>query len=276
MKHIIVAEDQGFCWGVRRALNIVAEHGEVYIYGDLIHNKQVVQQLEKEGKRIIHEITGKEKKPIVITAHGTTLDNFEKIKSLSLNVVDTTCPLVSTIYRIGKQLEEQGYHIVIIGDKQHVEVKGIASRIQNPIIVRSEDELENISLPEKIGVICQSTFSEKRFNDIANVIKSMRIDVKVKNTICSPTKKRQLAAEKLAKQVDIMVVVGGFHSSNTKKLAELTSRFVESHHIETADQLDPDWFKNKKDIGITSGASTADWIVEQICAKINQFPESIN
>ncbi|MBU3916017.1 4-hydroxy-3-methylbut-2-enyl diphosphate reductase [bacterium] len=271
MKQIIVAEDQGFCWGVRRALKIVAEHDDVFIFGDLIHNKQVVQQLEKEGKKIIHEITGIEKKPIVVTAHGTTLENLEQIRALGLETVDTTCPLVSTIYRIGKQLEEQGYHILIIGDKQHVEVKGIASRMRNPIIIKNEEELKNIELPEKIGVICQSTFSEKRFNEISTVIKSMGMDVKVKSTICSPTKKRQIAAEKLAKQVEIMIVVGGFHSSNTKKLAELTSTFVESHHIETADQLNSDWFKNKVKIGITSGASTADWIVEQICKEINLF-----
>lgn len=271
MKHIIVAEDQGFCWGVRRALDIVDQHGDVNIFGDLIHNKQVVRELEKKGKTIIHEITGQETKPIVITAHGTPVENFKKLDRFKLDSVDTTCPLVSAIYRAGIALEKEGYKIVILGDKKHIEVKGIASRMTDPIIINNERELEQTVLPEKIGIICQSTFSLTRFDELVSLIEQRCTDVKIKNTVCSPTKKRQVAAEKLAKQVDIMIVVGGFHSSNTKKLVELTRSYVDSHHIETADQLDPEWFRGKTEIGITSGASTADWIVEEICQKIRRF-----
>ncbi len=271
MKNIIVAEDQGFCWGVRRALDIVDQHEQVLIFGDLIHNKQVVQKLENQGKRIIHEISGKETQPIVITAHGTTLENLETINRLKPDLVDTTCPLVSKIYNVGKNLQEEGYQILIIGDKGHVEVQGIASRMRNPIILNNEEELAQIELPEKIGVICQSTFSVAKFNKLAEQIQARVKDAKIRNTTCSPTKKRQTAAEKLAQQVDVMIVVGGFHSSNTKKLMEITSQYVVSHHIETADQLESSWFKQKAEIGITSGASTADWIVEEICEKIREF-----
>lgn len=271
MKNIIVAEDQGFCWGVRRALDIVNQHGEVNIFGDLIHNKQVVKELEKKGKTIIQEITGKETRPIVITAHGTLIENFEKLQKFQLDIVDTTCPLVSAIYRAGNNLENEGYKILILGDKKHIEVKGIASRMKNPIIINNKDELEQIDLPDKIGVICQSTFSQARFDELVTLIQQQCSDVKAKDTICSPTKKRQLAAEKLASQVDIMIVVGGFHSSNTKKLVGLTRTYVESYHIETADQLNPKWFEGKTEVGITSGASTADWIVEEICEKIREF-----
>lgn len=271
MKRIIVADDQGFCWGVRRALDIVDQHQDVYIYGDLIHNKQVVEQLENRGKKVIHSITGNEKKPIVITAHGTTIENLAEFSRLGLDIVDTTCPLVSSIYRVGKQLEEKGYQILIIGDKNHVEVKGIASRMKSPIIIISEEELANTHLPDKIGVICQSTFSQEKFEKIAHIIQQRAKDVMIRNTTCSPTRKRQAAAEKLAKQVDLMVVVGGYHSSNTLKLVELTSKYVTSYHIETADQLNPKWFRDKKEIGITSGASTSDWIVEEICEKIRRF-----
>lgn len=271
MKNIIVAEDQGFCWGVRRALDIVNQHGEVNIFGDLIHNKQVVNELEKKGKTIIHEITGKETRPIVITAHGTLAENFEMLERLQLDVVDTTCPLVSAIYRAGNSLEREGYDILILGDKKHIEVKGIASRMNNPIIINHKDELEQTRLPDKVGIICQSTFSQTRFDELVSIIQKRCTSVKIKNTICSPTKKRQIAAEKLARQVDIMIVVGGFHSSNTKKLVELTRNYVDSYHIETSDQLDPEWFSGKTEVGITSGASTADWIVEDICQKIRQF-----
>lgn len=271
MKNIIVAEDQGFCWGVRRALDIVNQHGEVCIFGDLIHNKQVVRELEKKGKTIIHKITGRENKPIVITAHGTPIENLEKFEQLKLDIVDTTCPLVSAIYRAGINLEQEGYSILILGDKEHIEVKGIASRMTNPIIVNNKAELNQASLPGRIGIICQSTFSQSRFDELVKLIQESCPEVKIKNTICSPTKKRQIAAEKLARQVDIMIVVGGFHSSNTKKLVELTRNFVDSYHVETAEQLDPKWFHGKTEVGITSGASTADWIVEEICQKIRQF-----
>jgi len=271
MKNIIIAEDQGFCWGVRRALDIVNQHEQVYIYGDLIHNKQVVELLEKNGKKIIQEINGNEDKPIVITTHGTTLDEFEKINAYGLEIIDTTCPLVSVIYRAGKKLESNGYHILILGDAQHIEVKGIASRMKDPIIINSEEQLENIHLPEKIGVICQSTFSQQKFVHLTEILARRVKEIRIKNTICSPTQKRQSAAEKLAKCVDIMIVVGGFHSSNTKKLFEMTQKQVESYHIETADQLDSSWFKGKTEVGITSGASTADWIVDKICEKIRSF-----
>lgn len=271
MKNIIVADDQGFCWGVRRALDIVEQYDQVYIFGDLIHNKQVVQQLEERGKRIIHEVTGQESNPVVITAHGTTVENLERFNQLNLDIVDTTCPLVSKIYKVGESLERQGYHIVIIGDKNHVEVKGIASRMHQPVILKNEAELDSARLPDKVGIICQSTFSEEKFDHLAAQIEIRVQEAKVRNTTCSPTKKRQEAAARLAQQVDVMIVVGGFHSSNTKKLAEITSTYVESHHIETAEQLHKEWFENKFEIGITSGASTSDWIVEEICRRIKDF-----
>lgn len=271
MKNIIVADDQGFCWGVRRALDIVEKHDDVYIFGDLIHNKQVVKQLEERGKQIIHEVTGKEKRPVVITAHGTTVENLERFEQMNLDIVNTTCPLVSKIYRVGESLEKKGYHIIIIGDKNHVEVKGIASRMNRPVIIKNEQEVSQVTLPDKVGIICQSTFSEVKFDKIANLIKERVKEAHIKNTTCSPTTKRQEAAETLAQKVDIMIVVGGFHSSNTKKLFELTSQYVVSYHIETADDLKESWFDDKSEIGITSGASTADWIVEEICNKIKAF-----
>ncbi len=271
MKNIIVADDQGFCWGVRRALDIVEQYDEVYIFGDLIHNKQVVSQLEERGKQIIHEVTGNEKRPVVITAHGTTIENLKMFEELKLDIVDTTCPLVSKIYNVGESLEQQGYHIVIIGDKDHVEVKGIASRMHQPVIVKDEGDIKSATFPDKVGIICQSTFSEEKFHKLALQIESRVREAKIRNTTCSPTKKRQEAAASLAQQVDIMIVVGGYHSSNTKKLKEITSAYVESYHIETADQLEKEWFQNKKEIGITSGASTSDWIVEEICSKIREF-----
>lgn len=271
MKEIIIAEAQGFCWGVRRALDIVDQHGPVSILGDLIHNKQVVQELEQKKKRVIYNVTEDQKEPVVITAHGTEERQFTMLKEMGVEIVDTTCPLVSAIYRAGKQLEKDGFHIVIIGDKKHIEVKGIASRMCNPIVLDSEKEIEETDFPKKVGVICQSTFSQSRLDDLIQLIKKKVEELKIKNTICSPTKKRQIAAEELAQRVDLMVVVGGFHSSNTKKLVELSKGYVESYHVETADDLKQEWFQGKERVGITAGASTPDWIINEVYHRIEKF-----
>ena len=268
MRKIIVAEAQGFCWGVRRALNIVDEFSSVSILGDLIHNKQVVQELELKNKKVIYEVAGDEKTPIVITAHGTTEKQLENLDRLKMDVVDTTCPLVSAIYKAGTALESEGYQIIIIGDKEHIEVKGIASRMKNPIILNHEDDLDEVTFPQKVGVICQSTFSQNKFEIMVEGIRSRVDEIKIKNTICAPTKNRQSAAEKLAQTVDIMIVIGGFHSSNTKKLVELSQQHVETYHIETKEDVNQVWFKNKQEIGIIAGASTPDWIIEDVSQAI--------
>ncbi|MDX2471383.1 MAG: 4-hydroxy-3-methylbut-2-enyl diphosphate reductase [SAR324 cluster bacterium] len=273
MKKIIVAEAQGFCWGVRRALEIVENQGPVSILGDLIHNKQVVKTLEAKGKIVIHEVTRDEKNPIVITAHGTTTENIDLINSLKKPLLDTTCPLVATIYDEGKKLEDAGCQILIIGDKNHVEVKGIASRMHEPLIANNEEELDKLVLPSKLGIICQSTFSPKKFDIMVEQVCARIEEVYIKNTICHPTKRRQLAAERLVKQVDIMIVIGGFHSSNTKKLAALAKQYIETHHVETDEDIQKEWFEGKNEIGITAGASTADWIINAIVQKIASFEE---
>jgi len=271
MRNIIVAEAQGFCWGVRRALDIVDQYGPVSILGDLIHNKQVVQELEQKEKRVIHDVTGEEKTPIVITAHGTTAEKLANLDDLGMDVVDTTCPLVSAIYRAGKKLEAEGYHIVIIGDKKHIEVKGIASRMHEPILINDEKEISQVNFPDKVGVICQSTFSQNKLERLIELMRPEVKELKVKNTICSPTKNRQLAAEELAQTVEIMIVIGGYHSSNTKKLVELSLQYVESYHIETAAELNSDWFAGKAEVGIIAGASTPDWIIEGVSQRIAAF-----
>ncbi len=271
MKHIIVAEAQGFCWGVRRALNIVDEYGPVSILGDLIHNKQVVQELELKNKRVIHDVSGEETTPIVITAHGTTESQLTKLDSLKMDVVDTTCPLVSAIYQAGKKLETDGFQIVIIGDKEHIEVKGIASRMKHPIILNSEKDVAEATFPIKVGVISQSTFSPNKFDLLVELIRKEVNEVKIRNTICAPTKNRQIAAEELAQIVDIMIVIGGYHSSNTKKLVELSQQYVDSYHIETKKDISPGWFDDKFEIGIIAGASTPDWIIEEVYQAIEKF-----
>lgn len=264
MKQIIVADSQGFCSGVRKAIDTVRKYPKVSILGELIHNKHVVGELEKENKKVIYDVTGKEDHPIVISAHGIHIETLKKLKDLGLEVIDTTCPLVVNIYRKGLELEQNGFHVLIIGDKNHVEVQGIASRLKNPIIVDSEEELSLVELPEKVGVICQSTCLTDKFEYFARLIGQKVPDTKIASTICNATIKHQSGARSLSEKVDIMIVVGDYSSSNTKKLAVLTSRYVETHHVETAHDLLKQWFSKKNTVGIAAGASTPDSIIEEV------------
>jgi len=272
MRNVIVADSQGFCWGVRRALDIIEEADKAYILGDLIHNKQVVEKLAEQNKKIIREVKGNEDAPIYITAHGNEIEKFEQLEKLGSEVIDTTCPLVTVIYKKGVKLEKTGRRIVIIGDRNHIEVKGIASRMQDPIYVNSIEDVENTEFPAKIGIISQSTYSTKKFEKLSSLLQEKVEDVEIRNTICSPTVKRQVAAEELAQKVDLMIVIGGYHSSNTVKLKEVALEYVEAHHIETAEELKNEWFTGKQNIGITAGASTPDWIINEIKDKITSLP----
>ena len=170
MKNIIKAKHIGFCRGAKEALDEVMKYPKAYILGDVVHNKQVMQLLAKKNKKVIHAVTGKEDRPIVITAHGTTVQKIEKLNRLNLTIVDTTCKMVKAIYRIGLKLESEGYKICILGDKDHVEIKGIASRLKEPIIVNSFDGLAGMDPDLKLGVISQSTFSFEMFSTMSDLI----------------------------------------------------------------------------------------------------------
>ena len=215
MKKILKAKHLGFCSGAKEALDELMKYPKAYILGDVVHNKQVMQMLARENKKVIHAVTGKEDRPIVITAHGTTNHEYEKLKHLNLDIVDTTCKMVRSIYRIGEKLESQRYKICILGDKDHVEIKGITSRMKEPFIVDSKADLQVIDSETKLGVICQSTFSYKKFCTMSKLIRKKFMKHKVINTICGATRKRQIAIEELAKMVDFMIVIGGEESSNT-------------------------------------------------------------
>jgi 4-hydroxy-3-methylbut-2-enyl diphosphate reductase len=258
MRKVMIAGAQGFCTGVRRALDRVSQYQEASILGSLIHNRQVIHMLEQQGKKIVDSVTGNERHPIVITAHGTKSGEIERLRSLGLTVVDTTCPLVTSIYYRGEQLEREGYRVLIIGNRDHIEVQGIASRLSNPIIISSKEEAINTELPERVGIICQSTCLLSKFECLVQLIGERVPDMKVYNTICHPTLRRQEAARELGQKVDIMIVIGGYHSSNTRSLAELTAQYVETYHIETSNDIRNEWFIGKNIVGITAGASTPD------------------
>ena len=288
--NVILADTYGFCNGARRALRMAEELPEAYILGDVVHNKQVMEKLALRDKVVISGVSDKGHiipnietvkwfakkgirlnkytvivdKPVVITGHGIKKDVIENLNRLKLDVDDSTCKMVKNIYRAGIELEKEGYNVLIIGDKDHVEVKGIASRLTNPIIIKTITEARLLDLPEKLGIICQSTCIESEFDSIAGFLAEKITNIKIKKTICTPTLKRQKAAIDLAKKSDVVIVIGGKHSSNTVKLKELTCKYTETYHIQVPEELEKYWFYKKEIIGITAGASTPDWIIDDV------------
>jgi len=272
-REIQIANAAGFCFGVKKAIQKAETMDRAFIFGSLIHNPQEVARLASLNKKIIHSLDEIEDNRVVITAHGLDINVIGQMKEKNLEIIDTTCPLVTKIYNEGKKLEGQGLQIVIIGDPKHVEVKGIASRMKNPIIIYHEEDIANVPAGIKIGVVCQSTLLMEKFDKFVALLKARCSEVVPINTICKPTKDRQSAAAALSKQVDIMIVIGGRNSSNTHKLAE-TCEFNlpnATYHIETAQELDPKWFEGKNKVGITAGASTPDYLIEECIAAIRTY-----
>jgi 4-hydroxy-3-methylbut-2-en-1-yl diphosphate reductase len=272
-REILVANAAGFCFGVKKAIQKAETMERASIFGSLIHNPQEVARLASLGKKIVHSLQEVEDNRVVITAHGLEAAFLEEMKQKAIEIVDTTCPLVTRIYNEGLSLQVKGLRIVIIGDPNHVEVKGIASRMRDPIIVNGEEDLGKVPEGSRIGVICQSTLLMEKFSNIVEKLRARCAEVAAVDTICKPTKDRQNAAAMLSKQVEVMIVIGGRNSSNTHKLAITCRHHLpnDTYHIETAQELDPQWFVGKQKVGITAGASTPDYLIEEVVAKIREY-----
>lgn len=276
-REILVADAAGFCFGVKRAIQKAETMDKAFIFGSLIHNPQEVARLASLNKKIVHSLDEVEDKRVVITAHGLDINVIDRMREKGLEIVDTTCPLVTRIYNEGLKLQARGLQIVIIGDPKHVEVKGIASRMNDPIVVYDEEDISAVPEGSRIGVICQSTLLIEKFGKFVELLRARCAEVVPVDTICKPTKDRQSAAAALSKQVHIMIVIGGRNSSNTHKLADTCEAFLphSTYHIETAQELDPKWFEGKGKVGITAGASTPDYLIEEVIAKIRTYDELV-
>jgi len=273
-REILIANAAGFCTGVKRAIQKAEELPRAAIYGSLIHNPQEVARLEREHKRMVKASSDIGDDPVVITAHGLDVNILEELKK-NHQVVDLTCPLVTSIYKAGHDLEAKGLRIVIVGDPDHVEVKGIASRMKDPLIVNKPEDVEKVPAGAAIGVICQSTLLMDKFGKMADLLKARCARVEAVNTICKPTQRRQQSAEELSRRVEVMIVIGGRNSSNTHKLAETCEAHLPSatYHVETAQELDPAWFRGKTRVGITAGASTPDYLIRECVERIQSLPD---
>lgn len=276
---VSLASALGTCFGVKDAINLALEpqfKGELTIVGQLVHNRQVNESLKRNGVSVVDGADALDQiktKKVMITAHGAADKMKHQLAEAGLIVFDASCPLVMRVHKTIKSMVEKKYFPVVIGQEEHVEVKGIVGDLDEYIVVGSEDDLEKLraSGKRKFGIVSQTTQQVEKVEHLVGKIRAMDCvdDVAFVNTICQPTRDRQIAVRDLAAQVDLMIVIGGYNSSNTKKLVQVCAeKNVEAHHIEASTELDRQWFINKKHVGITAGTSTPEYIINKVHSAI--------
>lgn len=279
---VTTAKSAGFCFGVKRAVDTVYQHIDkqdaVYTYGPIIHNEEVVNDLDKKGVKVINtmeELNDTTKGTIIIRSHGVSKEVQEEIEKSNLTVVDATCPFVKKIHRVVAKESEAGRHIVIIGSPDHPEVIGILGWSKVPVtVIESIEDANNFCLEKekKLCIVAQTTFSYKKFKDLVEIISKKGYDILVLNTICNATEERQTEARELASQSDAMIVIGGKNSSNTQKLYEICKDECEdTYYIQTLSDLDLSQIKSFRSVGITAGASTPNNIIKEVHTTMSEM-----
>ena len=276
---ILLAKEMGFCWGVRRAIDIMetaaAERGEIISVGPIVHNPQVVEELRARGVRV-------DKKPqdasqaVAITAHGVGPQILAEVKATGAEIIDGTCPIVTRSQRWAKKMAESGFTVLVFGDPEHREVKGVLGWAGDMGLAVQDGEPIPADLPGRLAVISQTTQSPERFSAFVSRLMAERVteisELRLINTLCDVTSSQQHAARELANEVDVMLVIGGKASANTRHLVEVCEEEgTSAHHIETAAELQPQWFTGVDRVGVTAGASTPDSAVEAVVARIQEI-----
>lgn len=268
---IIIADNAGFCFGVKRAVDITTtellnSNSNIYSLGPLIHNPQVVKSFEEKGLKTIDEIEEIKNGRVIIRSHGVSKSIIDKISDMNLDIIDSTCPYVKSVHKRVEEYQNQGYNIVIIGDASHPEIIGINGWCKNQaFIVNSLEEARNLSKMDKICVVSQTTNTQEKFETLSKIIKEKGNKVEIFNTICNATNLRQESCKEVSSKVDAMIVIGGYHSSNTNKLVEISKKYCKNvYHIETSKELPLQVLSKFNKIGITAGASTPDWIIKEV------------
>ena len=269
---VILADYLGFCYGVKRAITIAQENassdGKACTLGPIIHNPQMVERLRSEGVGTVDELAEMDEGTIIIRSHGVGPRIYAEAERRGLELVDATCPHVKKAQLSAKALVDDGYSVVIIGEKRHPEVHSIFEWSDGKAaIVETEEEAEALHSCAKLGIVCQTTFSGAKFKQIVSRLLEKSRDIRIQRTICTATDQRQTAALALAAKVDLMLVIGGKNSANTTRLARICEEKCLTYHIETADELQDEWFDKIEKIGITAGASTPDWIIKEVYKK---------
>ena len=276
---VSLASAMGTCFGVQDAINLAMSpefSSDLTIVGQLVHNPQVSESLKQNGVSLvpgIEDIVKIKTRKVMITAHGAAEQTKQQLHDAGFIVYDASCPLVMRVHKTIKSLVTKGYFPVVIGQKDHVEVKGIVGDLDDYLVINSEDDFSKIkdSGNQKLGIVTQTTQQTDKVEDLVEKIRALDYvdDVAFVNTICQPTRDRQVAVHELADQVDLMIVIGGFNSSNTKKLVHVcTEKGVEAHHIESFHQLNQEWFIGRQHVGITAGTSTPEDVINEVHSEI--------
>ncbi len=270
------AKTQGFCFGVaitvKKAEEAVAAPGSsVTTLGHVVHNPQMVASLEEKGLKNADSVEDvPDGGTLFVRAHGLPTNVYDRAREKNLTVIDATCPMVTKIHVQAERLRNDGYKIVVVGDANHPEVKGTLSHVPGAFCIESVDDVAKLPRYSKVGVVVQSTWSGVGFTDIVKALSAKYHEVRAVNTICTDTHNRQAEAADLAKEVEVMVVVGGKTSANTKHLAELSAmNGARAYHIEGAAELEPSWFDGVAVAGLMSGASTPGWLVDEVADRMD-------
>ena len=270
-----LASSYGFCFGVKRAIKIAEEHKDAATMGPLIHNQKEIDRLKDDFNVGLYNTIDEAKKDdtIIIRTHGIPKNELQELKNKSSKVINATCPFVTTPQQIVKSMSKERYSILIFGDANHPEVKGVKSYAEDDVhVILSADELDKVNFKyDKIATVAQTTRKKEEYLQIVNALILKNKEVRVFNTICDATFENQDAARELSQEVDIMIVIGGKNSSNTKQLLNICEENVVSYLIEDETELEEEWFNGKKLCGVTAGASTPDWIIQNVINKIEKI-----
>jgi 4-hydroxy-3-methylbut-2-enyl diphosphate reductase len=275
------ASRTGFCFGVRQAINLLEEvardRGGIETLGAVVHNQQVLQKLSEVGVKVVDNIEDIKGDAVVTSSHGVSPELEESIRTRHNEVISTTCPNVQRAQVAAEKLAESGFFVIVYGDADHPEVKGILGRVKGKGMATTEESVVAAldPLPRRLGVLSQTTQVPAYFGGFVKKIIDLALtknsEIHIIDTICHDLRERQAAALELAHRADLMLVVGGRSSANTNRIAEICARITETHLIETADDIQPDWLKGKKHIGVTSGASTAEDTVDEVIKRLEEM-----
>lgn len=283
MKRILIARSAGFCFGVKRAISIANETASkaaaddagtaslpIYSLGPLIHNPQAVEELEKKGVHVVESVDDIPCGKVIVRSHGITRRDAEELAGKEVRIIDATCPFVKKAQEYARSLSSEGYAVTVVGDANHPEVKSIISYIQAGVpILTSLNDLREASGIRKVGIVAQTTQSFENLMEFVSVALKRIPEVRVYNTICHATVLRQKESTAVARKADAMIVLGGYNSANTRRLAEICREHNgRVHHIETAAELSPEALSEVSCVGVTAGASTPEWIIEELVDRI--------
>lgn len=276
---INLAKSSGFCFGVKRALNIALEtaksNEKVFMLGDIVHNEDVVRQVQEAGIEKIKQLTSGKGKILLIRAHGSGIKTFKRSKMSGYKIIDATCPMVKEIHKIAKSFERRGYRIIIIGDKKHDEVQGIIGQLKRKAIVIDNIKRVPFKLISKLKKACILSQSTQNIDQVARIVKVLRPycrQVRFFNTICMPTRIKQEEIKRMSEGNDVMIVIGSKSSANTKRLYEISKSInKQTYWIESRRDIKLNWFENAQNVGIAAGASTPDSTTQEVVTYLKQI-----